>query len=72
MNFVSRESQCFPRRRDEFCFPEILIVEVEGKQNSLFSAEPVIKCFAIPPNSKVEKKKKKKKKLGKIVCLTPT
>jgi len=30
-------------------------LRVEGKQNSLFPAEPVIKCFVIPPNSKVEK-----------------
>ena len=49
----------------EICFPETLSVssgeaegciKVEGKQNSLFAAGPVIKCFVIPPNSKVEKK----------------
>ena len=43
----------------EFCFPETLNVfrgeageniEVKGKQDSLFPAEPVIKCFVIPPN----------------------
>ena len=28
--------------------------EVERKQYSLFPAEPVIKCLAIPPNSKIE------------------
>ena len=34
-----------------------LVVEIEGKlQNSLFPARPVIKCFVIPPNLKVEKK----------------
>lgn len=41
-------------KHSEFCFPEI-INEVEVKQNSLFSEGPVIKCFARPPNSKVEK-----------------
>jgi len=47
----------------EFCFPEILnVIEVEGKQNSVFPVGPVIKCFVIPSNSKIEKKKKKKKK----------
>ena len=38
----------------EFCFPETLKaggnVEVEGKQNSLFPAWSVIKCFVTPPN----------------------
>ena len=34
-------------------------IEVEGKQNSLFPKEPVIKCFVVPPNSKVEKTAKK-------------
>ena len=29
-------------------------IEVEGKQNSLFPAGPVIKCFVIPPNLRVE------------------
>ena len=47
----------------EFCFPETLNVsrgeaegniEVEGKQNSLFPEGPVIKCFVIPPDSKIE------------------
>ena len=43
----------------EFCFPETLNIEVEGKQNSMFPAGPVIKCFVIPPNSKLEKTAKK-------------
>ena len=52
----------------EFCFPSTLKVsreeaegnfEVEGKQNSLFPAGPVIKCFVIPPNSKVQNTTKK-------------
>ena len=56
----------------EFCFPETLNVlrgeaegniEVEGKQNSLFPEGPVIKCFVIPPDSKIEKAPKK------IICL---
>ena len=29
-------------------------IEVEGKQNSLIPEEPVIKCFVIPPDSKVD------------------
>ena len=57
-----------PNKNSEFCFPKTLNVfrgdaegniEVEGKQNSLFPAEPVIKCFVIPPNSKLEKTVKK-------------
>ena len=32
-------------------------IEVEWKQKSLFPAGPVIKCFVIPPVSKLEKKK---------------
>ena len=31
-------------------------VEVEWKQNSLFPLGPVIKCFVISPNPKIEKK----------------
>ena len=31
------------------------MLRVEGKQNSLFPGGPVIKCFVIPPNSKIEK-----------------
>ena len=59
-------------KHSEFCFPETLNasrgeaegnIEVEGKQNSLFPAGPVIKCFVIPPNSKKEKNCKE------IVCL---
>ena len=34
-------------------------IEVEGKQNSLFPAGPVIKSFVIPPNSKLGKTTKK-------------
>ena len=52
----------------EFWFPETLNVprgeaegniEVEGKQSSLFPEGPVIKCFVIPPDSKIEKAPKK-------------
>ena len=39
-------------------------IEVEGKQNSMFPTVPVIKCFVIPSNSKVEK-------TANIVCLMP-
>ena len=63
-----------PSGNSEFCFPETLNVpqgedegniEVEGKQNSLFSEGPVIKCFVIPLDSKIEKAPKK------IICLRP-
>jgi len=43
-----------PKGNNEFCFPETLNIEVEGKQNSLFPAGPVIKCFGISPNLKEE------------------
>ena len=56
----------------EFCFPKTLNVprgEAEGKQrgrrrgkgkqSSLFPEGPVIKCFVIPPDSKIEKALKK-------------
>ena len=58
----------------EFCFPETFNVpraeaegniEVEGKQSSLFPVGPVIKCFVIPPDSKIEKAPKN------IICLRP-
>ena len=29
-------------------------LRVEGKQNSLFLVRPVINCFVIPPNSKID------------------
>jgi len=40
-------------------------LRVSGKQNSLFPVGPVIKCFVIPPNSKIGKN------CEEIVCLTP-
>ena len=49
----------------EFCFPEKLNIEVEGRQNSLFPEGSVIKCFVIPPDSKIEKAPKN------IICLRP-
>ena len=57
-----------PKGNSEFCLSETLNVssdeamgniEVEGKQNSLFPLGPVVKCFVIPPNSKLEKTAKK-------------
>ena len=57
-----------PKGNSEFCFPETFNVprgeaegniEVDGKQNLLFPAEPVIKCFVIPPDSKIGKTMKK-------------
>ena len=62
------------KENSEFCFPETLNVprgeaegniEVEGKQNSLLPLRPVIKCFVIPPDSKIEKAPKK------FICLRP-
>ena len=53
----------------EFCFPAETLnvsqgeaegnIEVERNQNSLFPGGPVIKCFVIPPNSKLGKTAKK-------------
>ena len=52
----------------EFCFPETLNVppgeaegniEVEGNKTHCFPKGPVIKCFVIPPDSKIEKAPKK-------------
>ena len=57
-----------PTGNSEFYFPETLDVsrgeaernnEVKGKQNSLFPAGPVTKCFVIPLNSKLAKTAKK-------------
>ena len=59
----------------EFCFPETSMfpkakprrsrrLRVEGKQNSLFPEEPVINCFVILPESKLEKN------CEKMICLT--
>ena len=52
-----------PTGNSEFCFPETSMfpeakprgtLRVEGKQRSLFPVGPVIKCFVIPPNSKIQ------------------
>jgi len=61
-----------PKGNNDFCFPETLNIphakqrgtlRVEGKQNSMLPVEPVIKCFVIPPNSKIDKKKMQKRDL---------
>ena len=39
---------------------------MEGKQNSLFLERPVIKCFVMPPDSKIEKTRKKNDLLDAI------
>ena len=58
---------------NDFCFPEALSVsrseaevniKVEGKQNLLFHAGTVIKCFVIVPNSKIEKNMRRNRLLG--------
>ena len=57
-----------PKGNSELCFHETFNVprgeakgnkKVKGKENSLFPAGPVIRCFVIPPNSKIEKTVKK-------------
>ena len=54
-----------PKGNSEFCFPETLMLGSRGntgvseKQNSLFPAVPVTKCFVLPPNSKLQKNAKK-------------
>ena len=57
-----------PKGNIEYCFPETPKVpqgnaegniEVKVKQNSLILVGPVIKCFVILPNSKLEKTVKK-------------
>jgi len=58
-----------PKGNSEFCFPKTLNVEpqgkadgnieVKGKQKSPFPTEPVIECFVIPPNSKIQKTARK-------------
>jgi len=47
---------------------ETLNVEVEGKQTSLFTLGPAIKCFVIPPASKIEKKNCEKLFGSQICC----
>ena len=46
-------------------------LRVEGKQNSLFLEGPVIKCFVLPPNSKIEKNIRKNDLLDALrwLCL---
>ena len=42
---VNKRLMTGPKGNGEFCSPEALSVEVEGKQNFLLPAGPVIKCF---------------------------
>ena len=60
-----------PAGNSAFCFPMPKTpsfasenIEVEGKQNSLFTSGAVIKCFVIPAKSKIQKN------WEEIVCLT--
>ena len=66
---VRKWSRTGHKGNSKFCFSETLDVprgeaegniEVEGKHNSLFHEGPVIKCFAIQPDSKIEKNFRKK------------
>ena len=55
-----------PKGNKEFCFPEIPpqgealrgTLRVKGNQKSLFPKGAVIKCFVIPPDSKIEELQK--------------
>ena len=68
MAVVNKHLMTGTKGNSEFCFPETLKVsqgkakgkiEFEGKQKSLFLTGPVIKCFVIHPNSKLERTRKK-------------
>ena len=50
--YFSDDPQCSPNEAEGK-------IEFKGKQNSLFLVEPVIKCFLIPPSSKLAKTQKK-------------
>jgi len=54
---VNKQLMTGPKANSEFCFPRTS--RVEEKQNSLFPKGRVIKCFVIPPASKIKKKAKK-------------
>ena len=58
-----------PKGNSEFWFPKD--PEVKGNQNSLFPEWPVIKCFAIPPNSRIEKNCDKMSCLKRRKALLP-
>ena len=51
----------FPQQYSLNNIPSTMLgnIEVEGKQNSMFPAGPVIKCFVLSPNSKIKKTAKK-------------
>ena len=68
---INKHLMSGPKGNSEFCFPKTLDfasgnIEPKGKQNSLFPTGPVIKCFVIPPNSKVEKTAKKSSALCRL------
>ena len=48
-----------PTETVSFVSPRPSMLRVEGKQNFLFPEGPVIKCFVIPPEWKIEKTAKK-------------
>ena len=58
-----------PKGNSEFCFPETAMLRVEGKQNSLFPKGPVIKCFVVPSDSKLEKNCEKNDLLNTTVTV---
>ena len=51
--FFPRDPQCFPRRSRGKHWGS------QGNIDSLLPIRPIIKCFVIPPNSKLEKTEKK-------------
>ena len=47
-----------PKGNSELCFFETVnfpIIERHGVKKALLSLEPVMNCFVIPPNSKIER-----------------
>ena len=63
MPLVNKHLMTRPKRNSEFPREASGNIEVEGKQDSLFPEGPVIKCFVIPPDSKLEKN------CEKMICL---
>jgi len=65
-----------PEENSELCFPETTsmakprgTLKVEGKQNSMFPEGLVIKCFVIPPDSKLEENCEKNDFLNTTVAV---
>lgn len=59
LEFFTPKPVTGPKVNSEFCCPQdpqcSINIEIKGKQNSPIPVVPVIKCFVLPPNSRVEK-----------------